>query len=281
MDIVWIGNFWRRGLVLICWRALTLWIWLSSFQVQDDLRSDRVSQVQCVCGLADGVAEARFTAISKDSPGLLSCRFLAQVLRLPFKLLGSRMWVQVVRYDLFSVAVFFPCLSILSLSLLGLGSNPTSLNPRLCGQRPRAVLYDLFRVDHFFGFSASSWLIVWMDGLSGCGCCLPRSRDADSRARCSYTSAFPINVNNVMFIVLLKQLWEGAGGGQMGGGWFILGCGRGERVFFLLFSYFCFCASVLCSLVTRVPLDIRTSALWLLCLFLFSSIVFFVSGRFK
>lgn len=38
--------------------------------------------------------------------------------------------------------------------------------------------------------------------------------DADSRARCSYTSAFPINVNNVMFIVLLKQLWEGWEGGE-------------------------------------------------------------------
>ena len=81
------------------------------------------------------------------------------------------MWVQAVRYDLFSSVVFLPCFSmfIFSLPLLGLGSKSTSLSPGFCVCRPRqydAICWELNLISAFFAFF---WLIVWADGINTCG----------------------------------------------------------------------------------------------------------------
>ena len=83
------------------------------------------------------------------------------------------MWVQAVRYDLFSSAVFLPYFSmlILSLPLLGLGPKSTSLSPRFCIRRPRQHNTICWKLNVFLisGFFAFSWLIVWADGINKCG----------------------------------------------------------------------------------------------------------------
>ena len=88
------------------------------------------------------------------------------------------MCVQVVRYDLFSSAVFLPYFSmlILSLPLLGLGSKSTSLSPGFCVRRPRQYDTICWELNLISGFFAFFWLIVWADGINKCGWCLAGGR---------------------------------------------------------------------------------------------------------
>ena len=88
------------------------------------------------------------------------------------------MWVQAVRYDLFSSSVFLPYFSILilSLPLLGLGSKSTSLSPGFCVRRPRQYDTICWELNLISGFFAFFWLIVWADGINKCGWCLAGGR---------------------------------------------------------------------------------------------------------
>ena len=74
-------------------------------------------------------------------------------------MLGSRLWVQAVQYDLFSVVFLLLGLSllILSLPLLGLGSNSTSLSPWFCVHRRRQ--YDTICWEFYRGWSQWMWLV--------------------------------------------------------------------------------------------------------------------------
>ena len=88
------------------------------------------------------------------------------------------MWVQAVRYNLFSSGVFFPSYSslILSLLLLGLSSKSTSLSPGFCVCKPRqyeTICWELNLISRFFAFF---WLIVWADGITKSGWFLAGSR---------------------------------------------------------------------------------------------------------
>ena len=91
---------------------------------------------------------------------------------------GIHMWVQAVRYDLFSSAVFVPYFSmlILSLPLLGLGSKSNSLSPGFCICRPRQYDTICWELNLISGFFAFFWLIVWVDGINKCGWCLAGGR---------------------------------------------------------------------------------------------------------
>ena len=91
---------------------------------------------------------------------------------------GIHMWVQAIRYDLFSSAVFLPYCSmlILSVSLLGLGSKSTSLSPGFCVHRPRQYDTICWELNLISGFFAFFWLIVWADGINKCGWCLAGGR---------------------------------------------------------------------------------------------------------
>ena len=91
---------------------------------------------------------------------------------------GIYMWVQAVRFDLFSSAVFLPYFSmlILSLTLLGLGSKSTSLSPGFCVHRPRQYDTICWELNLISGFFAFLWLIVWADGINKCGWCLAGGR---------------------------------------------------------------------------------------------------------
>ena len=91
---------------------------------------------------------------------------------------GIHMWVQAVRYNLFSSVVFLPYyrMLILSLPLLGLGSKSTSLRPGFFVRRPRqynSICWELNLISEFFAFF---WLIAWADGINKCGWCLAGGR---------------------------------------------------------------------------------------------------------
>ena len=94
------------------------------------------------------------------------------------KISGTHMWVQALRYDLFSSAVFLPYFSmlILSLTLLGLGYKSTSLSPGFCVHRPRQYDTICWELNHISGFFGFFWLIVWADGINKCGWCLAGGR---------------------------------------------------------------------------------------------------------
>ena len=81
---------------------------------------------------------------------------------------GIHMWVQAVRYDLFSSAVFLPYFSmlILSLPLLGLGSKSTSLSPGFYVRRPRQYDTISWELNFISGFFVFFWLIAWTDGIN-------------------------------------------------------------------------------------------------------------------
>ena len=83
------------------------------------------------------------------------------------------MWAQVVRYDLFSSAVFLPYFSmlILSLPLFGLGSKSTSFSPGFCVCIPRQYYTICWELNLISGFFAFFRLIVWPDGINKCGWC--------------------------------------------------------------------------------------------------------------
>ena len=76
------------------------------------------------------------------------------------------MRVQVVRYDLFSSAVFlrYFIMLILSLPLFGLGSKSTSLSRGFCVRRPRqfdTICWELNFISKFFAFSLLNCLGGW------------------------------------------------------------------------------------------------------------------------
>ena len=76
------------------------------------------------------------------------------------------MRVQVVRYDLFSSAVFlrYFIMLILSLPLFGLGSKSTSLSRGFCVRRPRqfdTICWELNFISKFFAFSLLNCVGGW------------------------------------------------------------------------------------------------------------------------
>ena len=91
---------------------------------------------------------------------------------------GIHMWVQAVRYDLFSSAVFLPYFSmlILAIPLLALGSKCTSLSPGFCVHRPRQYDTICWELNLICGFFAFFWFIIWADGINKCDWCLAGGR---------------------------------------------------------------------------------------------------------
>ena len=80
---------------------------------------------------------------------------------------GDRGWVSYFFYFLFCLS-----LVILSLPLLGLGSKSTSLSPGFCVRRPSQYNTICWEFGLFSESFVSSWMIVWADGVNGCGWCL-------------------------------------------------------------------------------------------------------------
>ena len=168
------------------------------------------------------------------------------------------MWVQAVRYDLFSSAVFLPYFSmlILSLPLLGLGSISTSFSPGFCVDRPgqyNMICWELNLISGFFGFF---WLIVWLDVVNKCGWFLAGGRGCWLKGLhqipivswiIHHLLHFHISLiyaRNSVSIVLL--LWRMGGGHTFGGGWLISGCGWRDKGRVLFNFFFLICAFVFC-----------------------------------
>ena len=180
---------------------------------------------------------------------------------------GCRLWVQVVRYDSFSVVFFLFGFSllILSLSLLGLGTKSTSISPGLCVRRPRQYkticlefgifffrIFCLFLVDCWGGWSQWMWLV----SCRRPGMLIQRpTRDPKCKLNISSFLAllhpldYFICAKEITIIVLLLQMM----GRWKGFGWFLhvrvwVG-GQGVVIIFLYFLFW-FCAVVNCSIMT-------------------------------
>ena len=91
---------------------------------------------------------------------------------------GIHVWVQAVRYNLFSSGLFLPYFSmlILSLRLLELGSKSACLSPGFYVRRPRQYNTICLELNLISGFSAFYRLIDWADGINKCGLCLAGGR---------------------------------------------------------------------------------------------------------
>ena len=167
-------------------------------------------------------------------------------------MLGSCLWVQAVRYDLFSVVFFLLGLSlvIFSLPLLGLCSKSTSLNPGFCVCRPRQYNTICWKLDLLSGYFVSFSMItgdhwMWLVSCRRQGM-LTQGSAPDLKCKLNITSfltlSHPLNcliyAQDIMIIVLLLQVM---------GGWRGWGCffyimvwvgGQGMGIFFLFL--FCF-----------------------------------------
>ena len=153
-------------------------------------------------------------------------------------MLGFRLWVQTLRYDLFSVVFFLLGLGllILSLSLLGLGSRLTFFSTGFCVRSSRQYETICGELDLFPGFFVSSWMVVWADGVNGSGWCLAGGRacwlkDPKCKLNIFLTPTYPLDclicAKDIMIIVLLLQIMGGLEG--WGDGSFMLGFRLGDR----------------------------------------------------
>ena len=163
------------------------------------------------------------------------------------------MWVQAVRYDLFSSAVFLPYFSMLILSppLLGLGSKSTSLRPGVCLCGPKQYDTIWLELNLISGLFAFFWLIVWEDAINlwvvPCGrqVMLTQGRTPNPKCKLNISSLLTlphvlgclICTGNSVSIVLL--LWMMGGWDRWGVGWFKSGCGWADRGQ-VLSNSFCF-----------------------------------------
>ena len=175
-------------------------------------------------------------------------------------MLNSRLWIQAVHYDLFSVMFFLLGLSvsILSLPLLGLGSKFTSYSPGFCVSRPKQYNTIWWEFNLFAEFFVFYWLIVWVDGVNRRGWCLAGGRECwlkglhqiprvgwlfyHSFHHCFTFIRLLICVKNIKIIILLLQKWWVEGWGVVN---LCLGLGGAQVVgviFFLFFvSFLCCC----------------------------------------
>ena len=188
---------------------------------------------------------------------------------------------------------------VLSLPLLGLCSKSTSFSPRFFVYRPRqydaicwefmdsvyvgqgsairfvgifwvlciyakAIQCNLWGVWSFFRFFSSSWLIVCVDGVNGCGWCLAGDRMLtqglvpDPNCKLNISS-FPtllhvldclICAKNIIIIVCYCKWWEDE---NLGGGSHMLGFEWEDRwwvVSYFLYLLLYFCAVVNCCFKT-------------------------------
>ena len=190
------------------------------------------------------------------------------------------MWVQAVRYHLFSSGVFLSYFSmlILSLPLLGLGSKSTSLSPGFCVRRPRQYDTICWELDLISGFFVFFLLIVWADGINKCGWCLAGDRGCWLKGPhqipsvswiCHhfYTSTFTrlphLYQEFYVHCIVITNGW--------GDGWFITGCGAGGGYYLVVFVFVFFftCVFVLCFLMSSVPLHDSCCVCFFVFLFLF------------
>ena len=180
------------------------------------------------------------------------------------------MWVQAVRYDLFSSGVFLPYFSmlILSLSLLGMGSTSTSLSPGFCVRRPRQYNTICWELNLISGLFVFFWLIVWADEINKCGWCLPGGKGCwlkglhqIPRITSLYHHSVHFHIYHIVSFLVghlcalycyYKRLREGIGSG------YLLykrvweqdrGCGLASSLFFFISLVFVFC-----SFMSWVPL---------------------------
>ena len=72
----------------------------------------------------------------------------------------------------------FVCLFVhlFLLFVLGLGSKSTSISPGFCVRRPRQFDMICCEFGLFSVSFVSSWMIVWANGVNGCGWCLAGGR---------------------------------------------------------------------------------------------------------
>ena len=158
------------------------------------------------------------------------------------------MWVQVVRYNLFSVVFFvLGCsLLILSLPLLKLGSKSTCLCSGFCVRRPRQYNVISWEFDIFWGFFCfflvhclgrwSQWMCLLCNRMRGI---LTQGPAPDPKCKLNISSFLTlphplhclICAKNIMIIVLLLQMMGEIG--RLGGGSFMFGWGNNGSV-----SYF-------------------------------------------
>ena len=194
---------------------------------------------------------------------------------------------------------------ILSLPLFGLGSKSTSLGPGFCLCRPRQ--YDLisWKFDVISVFFVFSWLIVlggWNQWMWLVSCrrqgMLTQGPAPDPKSKLIISPFLTLQhlldcvicTRSTISIILLQTMggWNRWGGEV--GGWFIVGCGWGDRgcissysfCFFLVLWYFS-CALVFWSFAASLlsPFISVARRWWLLCLFLCFYFIFFVSGPFN
>ena len=90
---------------------------------------------------------------------------------------GIHMWVQVLRYVFFlQFFLAYSSMFILSLPIIDLGSNATSLRPGFCVRRPRqqdTIFCEWNLISWFFAFC---WLLLWVDGINKFGWCVAGGR---------------------------------------------------------------------------------------------------------
>ena len=148
---------------------------------------------------------------------------------------------------------------ILPLPLLGLGSKSTSLSPGFSVRRPRQYNTICSELNLISGFFAFFWFIVWADGINKCGCYLAGSRGCWLKGPHQIPSVSWIFYHSLHFRIYqivsyvprilcplccyYKWWWDGIDGG----GWFISGCGWGDRGGYYLIVFFFTCAFVLFS----------------------------------
>ena len=171
-----------------------------------------------------------------------------------------------LQYNLFFVVFLFLCLIsmlILSLPLLGRDYNSTTFSPGFVYLGQGNMIQFVRRLMILKDFFVSSWLIVWVDGISGCGSCLAEGRRYWLKGQHKIPNVILIFHHSLHFhIYQIVHLCQGfhnhcvvtandGGMGEMGGGWFVLGFGGGDKGWVSYFFYFlfCFCA-VNCSFMT-------------------------------
>ena len=183
------------------------------------------------------------------------------------------MWVQAVPYKFFSPGVLLPyfSMSILSLPLLGFGSKATSIGPGFCLLGRRQYNMICWELNLIFRFFAFFWLIIWADGINKCGWSLAWGRGCWLKClhqipSVSWIYHHPLHFHICDIAWFLPAIlcplycnYKCWGNGQVGIGWFVRGCGRGDRVWVLSWSFFVFsfcftCALVVSSLMFSFPL---------------------------
>ena len=160
-------KLWVFGeMVLICWRAWRLGIWLVSFHVWYNLiESTKIDLWNSVGGLFQRQASRQSVKALVVSVPLLPWGAK------PNSLSAGCAWSPVCMIQPVFCYVFFPGISLLflSLPLLRLGCKSTFLSPGFCVQKPRQYNMISCEFDHFSVFFFSWFIFRRMESLDVAG----------------------------------------------------------------------------------------------------------------